>query len=91
MNKLLKPIAIALVTLFGAVAAVACDGSGASIGEACQTAGSQTECVEGAICDTVDTTIVCLEVCDDDTDCASNEACNGVSGSNIKACHPKTK
>lgn len=89
MTKLSKPFAIALFTLFGAVAAAACDSSGAAIGEACQTAGSETECVDGAVCDTVDTTIVCLEICDDDTDCAANEACNGVSGSSIKACHVK--
>ena len=91
MSKLLKPLAIAVVTLFGAVAAAACSSDGALVGEACTTPGSQTECVEGAICDSVDTTVVCLEVCDDDTDCAANEACNGVSSSNIKACHPKTK
>lgn len=91
MNKLPRALAILGLSILGAIYVVACDSDGALIGEACQTAGSETECVDGAICDSVDTTIVCLEICDDDTDCAANEACNGVSSSSIKACHPKTK
>ncbi len=66
----------------------------ADVGEACDTRGAQDECVEDAICDTASSTEnepVCLKVCKDDTDCASTDACNGVSGSNIKACKPKTK
>jgi hypothetical protein len=62
------------------------------IGEACETRGSQDECVENAICDlkgTDDAEPVCLKVCKDAAECASTEDCNGVSGSNIKACTPK--
>ncbi len=65
---------------------------GAEIGEACQTRGSQDECADGAVCDlqgTSGTEPVCLKVCKDSTECASTEDCNGVSGSNIKACTAK--
>ena len=67
-------------------------GCAADIGETCATRGSQDECVEGAVCEqkgTSDTEPVCLKVCNDSTECASTEDCNGVSGSNIKACTPK--
>jgi hypothetical protein len=65
---------------------------GAELGEACETRGSQDECVENAVCEvkgTDDTTPVCLKVCKDAAECASSEDCNGVSGTNIKACTPK--
>ncbi|MBK9263371.1 MAG: hypothetical protein IPM54_26650 [Polyangiaceae bacterium] len=65
---------------------------GAEIGEACETRGSQDECVDDAICDlkgTDETEPVCLKVCNDASECAATEDCNGVSGSNIKACTPK--
>lgn len=64
------------------------------IGEACETRGNQDECVENAVCDTAATTDsepICLKVCKDTTECAADEDCNGVSGSNIKACKPKSK
>jgi hypothetical protein len=67
----------------------------ADIGEACETRGSQDECVDGAICDLEGTTSatepVCLKVCKEAAECASTEDCNGVSDSNIKACTPKKK
>lgn len=63
---------------------------GADIGEACDKTGSQDECVEGAICDTEgDNAKVCLKVCKEDSDCPKANKCTGVSGSNIKACHPE--
>lgn len=63
------------------------------VGESCATRGSQDECVENAICDTTSSSNepICLKVCTDDSQCASDESCNGTSGSNIKACQPKTK
>jgi len=63
------------------------------VGEACETRGSQDECVENAICDSTTDSAepICLKVCTDDTQCASTEACNGTSGSSIKACTPKKK
>lgn len=61
---------------------------GADIGEACDDTGSTDECVDGAICDTVEgERAECLAICDDDVDCDAGFSCNGVSGSNIKACH----
>ena len=89
MMKPLKVLALTTLAGLSIVLAAACGGDGALIGEACTTAGSETECVDGAVCDTVDTTVVCLEICTDQADCAANEACNGVSGSSLKACHPK--
>jgi hypothetical protein len=68
---------------------VACGGE-AAIGEACDTSGSTEECEEGAVCDTVtDEDIVCLKQCLEQEDCTDDEECNGVSGTNLKACHPK--
>jgi len=62
---------------------------GADIGEECDDTGSTDECVDGAICDTVEgDRAVCLALCDDSDDCEADEDCNGVSGSNLKACHP---
>lgn len=68
-------------------------GCASDVGDACDTRGAQDECVENAICDSTTDSAepICLKVCTDDTQCASTEACNGVSGSNIKACKPKTK
>lgn len=62
------------------------------LGEACETRGSQDECVEGAICDNdAAGNPICLKVCTDAAQCAADEDCNGVSGSNIKACTAKPK
>jgi hypothetical protein len=81
-----------IVFLFGllGVVAAACGGGGAAIGAACTTPGNQDECVSGGVCDNdVNGTAVCLEICTVDTDCEADEACNGVSSTNIKACHVK--
>jgi hypothetical protein len=59
------------------------------IGEECDETGSSDECVDGAICDTTSGGTVCLKQCSSDADCASTEECNGVSGTNTKACHAK--
>lgn len=70
--------------------AVACDGgSGAAVGDACATPGSTTECVDGAVCDS-DSSLgtVCLDICDADEDCGSDEKCSGTTGS-LKGCHPE--
>jgi len=70
------------------VATVACSGK-SDIGESCDTAGSTDDCVDGAICTNDDTGLTCRRVCTADTQCAATEACNGVSGTNIKSCQPK--
>lgn len=82
MMRLLLTVALALVTS-------GC--GGADIGEECprDETGSEDPCVDGAICDTtVDDRAECMKLCDDDTDCPDGTSCNGVSGSNEKACHP---
>lgn len=69
---------------------VACGGTG-EVGESCDTPGAtDDECAEGAVCDDTETgETLCLQTCEDQEDCAADEACNGVTGSDIKACHPK--
>jgi len=76
------------VILFTAVVfASGCGGTG-GVGEACDTPGAtDDECEDGSICDSTDGDTVCLQICEDQADCGEGEACNGVSGSNIKACH----
>jgi hypothetical protein len=74
---------VALLLLFAAC-------GGGEIGEDCDTRGSTDECVDGAICDqTSDGKMICLASCADASECADSEECNGVSGSNTKACFPK--
>ena len=68
---------------------VGCGGE-ADVGEECDTSGAEDECVEGAICTAEGEAAVCRDLCADQADCASGEACNGVSGSNIKSCQPDT-
>ena len=68
---------------------LACGGGGGGVGEACDTRGSTEECEEG-VCDEEESgAVVCLAICVDQEDCLADEDCNGVSGSNLKACHPK--
>lgn len=62
---------------------------GAEVGEPCDNSGSQDECVDGAICDTENDKVICLALCKEDSECPSDRKCTGVSGSNLKACHPK--
>lgn len=79
--------AILLVCLGAFLPACAAD-----IGEACATKGSTDECVDGAVCElkgTSDAEPVCLMICKDSSECATNEDCNGVTGSNVKACQAK--
>lgn len=78
------------VLLLAALCALGCGGGG-GVGEACDTPGeTESECDDGAICDkpTDEEDPVCLKVCEEHEDCAADERCNGVSSSNIKACHP---
>ena len=63
------------------------------MGEECEEVGKvDGECEDNAICTKPSDTAapVCLKQCIDQSGCAATEACNGVSGSNIKACYPKT-
>jgi hypothetical protein len=61
------------------------------IGEECDEAGSTDECVDGAICTNTGEDAVCRALCVEQEDCKGGEACNGVSGSNLKSCQPEKK
>jgi hypothetical protein len=83
-----------LWTLVTAVLALApACGGGAEIGEACEEAGiTDGECTDGAICGKAtdsNETLTCLKICSAAAECAGTEDCNGVEGSNIKACRIK--
>jgi hypothetical protein len=60
------------------------------IGEECDKPGATDVCESGGVC-TKDTSNAtrCLKICQQQTDCASNEECNGVEGSSLKACRIK--
>lgn len=79
------------LALFTGAAVVACGGHpGGTVGEVCDEAGSSNECESDEICDdTGDGGRYCLRICTDHVDCASNERCNGITGSDIKGCHPQ--
>ena len=47
------------------------------------------ECETGAVCTNVSDALTCRKVCTDQTQCASTENCNGVSGTSTKSCQPK--
>ena len=87
----LRRIASAIaLTLFTGSLAVAC-GDG-ELGESCDTAGkTDGECEDGLVCGK-DTSgaLLCLKTCADSTACSSDRECNGVEGTNIKACRLKT-
>lgn len=56
----------------------------------CTTSGSTDECPEESVCDAISgAAISCVKICKVSEDCRADQDCNGVSGSNIKACKPK--
>lgn len=58
--------------------------------KACATSGMTAGCPEDSICDTVaGDALSCVKICKTSEDCRADQDCNGVSGSNIKACKPK--
>lgn len=64
-------------------------GSGDKVGDTCTTAGALADqCGDDAVCTPEGTALVCAKICTLQSDCASNEACNGVTGS-VKSCQPK--
>ena len=55
----------------------------------CTTTGSTAECPDESVCDTVSGIgNTCVKICKAQADCRSDLGCNGVSGSNLKACKP---
>jgi hypothetical protein len=81
-----SPIRYIVATSFVVFTLSAC---GTSVGAACTTPGSTNQCGSDAVCD-ADSQLgtVCLELCKQDSDCASGEQCTGVTGA-LKACHSK--
>jgi hypothetical protein len=58
--------------------------------KACTTPGSTSECPEESVCDAVaGTAMNCVKICSTKDDCRGDQDCNGIAGSNIKACKPK--
>jgi len=82
------------VLLIGGTFLAGCGGHpGGTVGDACSLTGSSEECLADEICEDVEEEFggpFCLARCEEQSDCAELEACNGVSGDNGKACHPKT-
>jgi hypothetical protein len=84
----MRRVASALV-LFVVLAACSDE---AKIGESCDKSGATAgQCVSGAVCgkDTSDS-LICLKTCNVQSDCTADQECNGVEGSNLKACRLKT-
>ena len=58
--------------------------------KACTMPGATDECPEDSVCDAVSgAALSCVKICKTAADCRSDLDCNGVTGSNIKACKPK--
>lgn len=56
----------------------------------CTMPGKTTECPEESVCDAVaGTAMACVKICKTSADCRTDQDCNGVTGTNIKACKPK--
>ncbi len=69
----------------------ACSGEH-DIGEQCEHSGqTDGECESGGVCG-VDTAGVlrCQKICVEQTDCPADQECNGIDGTNLKGCRPKT-
>jgi hypothetical protein len=70
---------------------LACGGEG-DIGEPCDERGkTDGECKSGAVCGT-DTggALRCLKICAEQANCLADQECNGVEGTNLKACRIKS-
>lgn len=85
-------IVLATLALASFAAVLPACSSAAAVGETCETEGAVDECVDGAICGKPSDKapeVQCLVVCTSDADCGATKSCNGVSGTNIKACRVK--
>jgi len=82
----MKRLVFWILCLFAALL-IAC-GEG-EVGDPCDEAGSEDECVDGAICtNEAGGDNVCREICEDQDDCPAGYSCNGIEGSNKKSCQP---
>jgi hypothetical protein len=84
-------LAFALVAFVFVLAPSACSGE-SKLGEECDESGKTEDvCESGSVCGSTTTgALICLKVCVDQTNCAATEDCNGVEGTNVKGCKPKT-
>ena len=91
-------IAACLVVAAAVSTAIACGGSdgggpGGAVGSACGQSGAPEQCASGAVCGKPSdgtTSLQCLVACKEQTDCPSDQDCNGVEGSALKGCRPKS-
>jgi hypothetical protein len=84
----MKRILVTFAVAFAFV--LACSGE-SKLGEECDELGKTEDvCESGSVCGKqTGGAVVCLKQCADDANCASTEGCNGVEGTNIKACRLK--
>jgi hypothetical protein len=88
--KLTKIVSAILLTLsLGGLAAACGD---AELGEKCEELGKgDGECEDGLICaKETGGAVVCLKLCSDSAQCDADRECNGIEGTNAKACRLKT-
>lgn len=85
-----KSIVVLFVSTLLALA-IACGGAN-KLGEGCEESGkTEGECETGGVCGKSATdALVCLKVCAVQTDCAADQDCNGVEGTNTKGCRSKS-
>lgn len=57
--------------------------------QSCTQEGVQGGCPEDTVCATQLGSLLCSPVCEEQDDCRESYACNGVSGSDVKACQVK--
>ena len=55
----------------------------------CDAEGTSKDCPSGTICAQGVSSLYCANVCQSQGDCRSELECNGVTGSETKACRPK--
>jgi hypothetical protein len=81
-------LVLSALAVLGMVWIAACGGA-SGLHESCTKEGQTGECVSGDVCaKQTNGAIECLKICTQQSDCASDEACNGTSGS-LKACRAK--
>jgi hypothetical protein len=91
MKELRRGGSVKLGLWISVVALVVTACGGAGVGDPCTTVGDREECGDEAVCEMLDNQATCLAICEDDDECAPNEACSGTSGSSVKACRPEAE
>lgn len=57
----------------------------------CSIEGSNADCPGGSVCAQNAELLLCSNTCQSQGDCRADYECNGVTGSDAKACRPKAK